>query len=112
MLRLSGGAWVWCCCMYCTVCGCDAGVQEIQRARELQAAAAALPPGAPRPVPGFADVAAELAPRRMVARATSAARAAGIPIAEHLASPDWLPASGCSSTETLSATEPRTAAGG
>ena len=69
------------------------GAQEIQRARELQAAAAALPPGAARPVPGFADVAAELAPRRMVAGVVSAARAAGIPIPEHLASPEWLPGS-------------------
>lgn len=69
------------------------GPQEVQHARKQQAAAAALPPGAPRPVPGFADVAAELAPRRMVASVVSAARAAGIPVPEHLASPEWLPGS-------------------
>ena len=67
-------------------CGHGRGgrAQEIERARELQAAAAVLPPAALRPAPGFADVAAELAPRRMVASAVSAARAAGMPIPEHL----------------------------
>ena len=67
--------------------------QEIQRARELQAAAAALPPGAPRPVPGFADVAAALAPQRLLDDVLSAARAAGLPIPEHLATQRWPPGS-------------------
>ena len=67
--------------------------QEIQRARELQAAAAALPPGAPRPVLGFADVAAALAPQRLLDDVLGAARAAGLPIPEHLATQHMPPGS-------------------
>ena len=68
-------------------------VQEIQRARELQAAAAALAPGAPRPVPAFVDVAAALSPQRLFESVASAARAAGVPLPERLASTNWLPMS-------------------
>lgn len=44
-------------------------------------------------MPGFADVVAELAPRRVFTSVVGAARAAGIPIPIHLASPDLLPRS-------------------
>ena len=53
-------------------------MQAIGRAREAQAAAAALPPGAPRHVPTFAELAAKLAPLRMFEDVVCAARAAGI----------------------------------
>lgn len=59
-------------------------MQEIWRARELQAAAAALPPGAPLRVPSFADVAAALAPQRMLDSVASAARAAGLPVPNNI----------------------------
>ena len=69
------------------LCCCVAGMkgvrtwcalQAIRRAREAQAAAAAQPPGAPRPVPSFAELAAMLAPRRMFEDVVCAAQAAGI----------------------------------
>ena len=47
-------------------------LQAIRRARAAQAAAAALPPGAPRPLPSFAELAAMLAPQRMFEDAVSA----------------------------------------
>ena len=52
--------------------------QEIQRARKVQAADAALPPGALRRVPSFATVAAALAPQRMFESVARAASAAGV----------------------------------
>ena len=61
--------------------------------RELQAAAAALPPGAPRPVPDYADVAAALAPQRLLDDVLTAARAAGLPIPGHLATQQCPPGS-------------------
>ena len=58
--------------------GARFAVQAIWRAREAQAAAAALPPGAPRPVPTFTELAAELAPLRMFEDVVSAARSVKI----------------------------------
>ena len=58
-----------------------ASLQAIHRAREAHAVAAALPPGAPRPVPTFTDLAAKLAPLRMfedVVCAERKLRAAGV----------------------------------
>lgn len=51
---------------------------QIQRARKVQAAASALPPGALRRVPGFATVAAALAPQRMLESVARAVSAAGV----------------------------------
>ena len=53
-------------------------LQAILCAREAQAATAALPPDAPRRVPSFAQLAAELAPLRVFEDVVCAAHAAGI----------------------------------